>query len=156
MFGHSVRLKNTTLIRIWVQTDPAAEGSGVDRHCPYNPWKCYHSRIWKQSLVGYFRNTILKLRQIQKQEDHLPVDSAESVHSRTAESSNFTVITNTDLLATWIKFDPFWFKIWLIFQNQVVNCVIIIKYIKWSFALTLYCWRDFLKLNFGNGILPLS
>ena len=111
MFGHSERLKNTTLIRIWVQTDPAAEGSGVDRHCPYNPWKCYHSRIWKQSLVGYFRNTILKLRQIQKQEDHLPVDSAESVHSRTAESSSFTVITNTDLLATWIKFDPFWFNI---------------------------------------------
>ena len=34
--------------------------------------------------------------------DHLPVDSAERVHSRTAESSSFTVITNTDLLATWI------------------------------------------------------
>ena len=32
--------------------------------------------------------------------DHLPVDSAERVHSRTAESSSFTVITNTDLLAT--------------------------------------------------------
>ena len=29
------------------------------------------------------------------------MDSAERVHSRTAESRSFTVITNTDLLATW-------------------------------------------------------
>ena len=38
-------LKIGTLIHIWVQTDPAAEGSAVDRHCPYNPWRCYHSTI---------------------------------------------------------------------------------------------------------------
>ena len=42
----------------------------------------------------------LNLRQIEEEEVNLPVDSAERVHSRTAESSSFTVITNTDLLAT--------------------------------------------------------
>ena len=41
------------------------------------------------------------MTQTKLKSNDLPVDSAERVHSRTAESRSFTVITNTDLLATW-------------------------------------------------------
>ena len=42
-----------TLRHIWAQTDPAAEGSSVDRHCPCNPWKYYDSnQIKKQRPSG--------------------------------------------------------------------------------------------------------
>ena len=80
-------LELETSRHIWVQRDQAAEGSAVDRHCPCSP--CRTNKLKKQKKAN------------KNKKNHRPVDSAERVHSRTAESSSFTVITKTDLLATW-------------------------------------------------------
>ena len=80
-------LELETSRHIWVQRDQAAEGSAFDRHCPCSP--CRTNKLKKQKKAN------------KNKKNHRPVDSAERVHSRTAESSSFTVITKTDLLATW-------------------------------------------------------
>ena len=59
-----------------------------------------NNQLWGKSIKITFEKYNFQVATNTK--DHLPVDSAERVHSRTAESSSFTVITNTDLLATWI------------------------------------------------------
>ena len=57
-----------------------------------------NNQLWGKSIKITFEKYNFQVATNTK--DHLPVDSAERVHSRTAESSSFTVITNTDLLAT--------------------------------------------------------
>ena len=65
---------------------------------------CWRFSRWQTLSMQSLQNKQVEKtnrKKVNKNKNHRPVDSAERVHSRTAESSSFTVITKTDLLATW-------------------------------------------------------